>query len=476
MGVEGRTSLRWLGWLCLVATVGCSSGTSPGPIPVEGARKETGTTSAPPSCVPTTCEAQGKNCGIISDHCGGTLQCGGCASGESCGGGGGPNVCGPAQCQPLSCRGEGKNCGVISDGCGGVLECGSCSDPELCGGGGSANVCGIQCIPLTCETRGSNCGTVSDGCGGQLECGGCSLGEVCGAAGKPNVCALPPAPPCADFSAGAALPVSFEARVGTKDRHTQPCGYNRSTPEVLIAWTAPEDGVFVLDTTGSTFDTVLTVREGSCDGRALACEDNGIHYGNASRLTLELVAGTTVLIAVDGATTDHDYVQLHVNRLETTETAETCTDRADNDADGRVDCSDSDCAQEPACGMEACTEEDLGETVPGDFASTDLPTVNGNAGSCGGQHSPDVGLRFTAPEAGGYRFIARAQQDGELPPVLYVHGNCRGLELACSGGPAAEKVIELSLEAGQDVIVVVDGPSPFEVTVDRIPVPTVPGP
>jgi hypothetical protein len=45
-------------------------------------------------------------------------------------------------CTPTSCAAQGKNCGSISDGCGGTLTCGSCSSPQTCGGGGVVNVCG----------------------------------------------------------------------------------------------------------------------------------------------------------------------------------------------------------------------------------------------------------------------------------------------------------------------------------------------
>jgi hypothetical protein len=45
-------------------------------------------------------------------------------------------------CTPTSCAAQGKNCGSISDGCGGMLPCGSCNAPQTCGGGGVANVCG----------------------------------------------------------------------------------------------------------------------------------------------------------------------------------------------------------------------------------------------------------------------------------------------------------------------------------------------
>jgi chitinase len=93
------------------------------------------------TCTPTTCSAQGKNCGSISDGCGGTLSCGSCTSPQTCGGGGTANVCG-SSCTPTTCSAQGKNCGSISDGCGGTLSCGSCTSPQTCGGGGTANVCG----------------------------------------------------------------------------------------------------------------------------------------------------------------------------------------------------------------------------------------------------------------------------------------------------------------------------------------------
>src|SRR5712691_8164034 len=47
-----------------------------------------------------------------------------------------------ATCSPTTCAAQGKNCGTISDGCGGTLTCGTCTEPQTCGGGGVANVCG----------------------------------------------------------------------------------------------------------------------------------------------------------------------------------------------------------------------------------------------------------------------------------------------------------------------------------------------
>ncbi len=110
-----------------------------------------------------------------------------CASPQTCGGGGVANVCG-STCTPTTCAAAGKNCGSISNGCGGTLNCGSCASPQTCGGGGVANVCGSTCTPTTCAAAGKNCGSISNGCGGTLSCGSCTSPQTCGGGGVANVC------------------------------------------------------------------------------------------------------------------------------------------------------------------------------------------------------------------------------------------------------------------------------------------------
>ena len=89
-----------------------------------------------------------------------------------------------SSCTPTTCAAQGKNCGSIPDGCGGTLTCGTCSAPQTCGGGGTPNVCGATCTPTTCAAQGKNCGSISDGCGGTLTCGTCGSGQTC----TNNVC------------------------------------------------------------------------------------------------------------------------------------------------------------------------------------------------------------------------------------------------------------------------------------------------
>ncbi|MCC6522927.1 MAG: hypothetical protein IT373_09720 [Polyangiaceae bacterium] len=54
------------------------------------------------TCVAKTCADQGKDCGPVSDTCGGLLQCGACLAPETCGGAGVPSQCGvPVNCTNL---------------------------------------------------------------------------------------------------------------------------------------------------------------------------------------------------------------------------------------------------------------------------------------------------------------------------------------------------------------------------------------
>ncbi len=170
-------------------------------------------------CTPTTCAAAGKNCGTISDGCGGNLNCGNCTSPETCGGGGTANVCGGG-CTPTTCAAEGKNCGTISDGCGGNLNCGSCTSPETCGGGGTANVCGT-CAAETdtafCTRLGAQCGSLSgtDNCGNPrtvTSCGSCiNPGESCGGGGAANTCG---SSTCSTVDLGVWSNTSFTDQTG----------------------------------------------------------------------------------------------------------------------------------------------------------------------------------------------------------------------------------------------------------------------
>ena len=135
-----------------------------------------------------TCASKKAECGFIDNGCGGTIQCGSCKSGDTCGVGG-ANKCGAA-CVPTTCKALGFTCGPAGDGCGGTLSCGTCTAPETCGGGGKSK-CGVPdagCKPLTCSAQNISCGPASDGCGNTLDCGSCPTGQTCGGGGVPFQC------------------------------------------------------------------------------------------------------------------------------------------------------------------------------------------------------------------------------------------------------------------------------------------------
>lgn len=129
-------------------------------------------------CIPRTCTQIGANCGEAPDDCGGSIECGECPAGQTCGGGG-RNQCGSAPCSPRTCAQAGGGCGKLSDGCSGVIDCGDCTAPETCGGAGIPFQCGCKCtLPnaLTactsngcavqaCETGFADCNAIAtDGC------------------------------------------------------------------------------------------------------------------------------------------------------------------------------------------------------------------------------------------------------------------------------------------------------------------------
>ncbi len=144
-----------------------------------------GTANLCGACLPShDCLAAGIQCGPMPDNCGGTFQCPSCGAGKKC-------VSGKCVCAPTTCIQLGLNCGQADDGCGGTLKCGNCQGVQTCGGGGIPNVCG--CTRKTCEGLAKNCGTVGDGCGGTLKCGTCTQPLTCGGAGTANLCGQPAA-------------------------------------------------------------------------------------------------------------------------------------------------------------------------------------------------------------------------------------------------------------------------------------------
>ncbi len=131
---------------------------------------------------------------------------------------------------------------------------------------------------------------------------------------------------------------------------------------------------------------------------------------------------------------------------------------AGGEVDGGSSTADAGADAEPVA--MACPEVDVGSTVADMVASgTTRGATDSTSPSCVSSSSaPDVGHLFTAPSAARYRFDTRGSA---LDTVLYVLDgtDCGGTELACNddiGGGTLASSLTVDLEAGQEVVVVVD--------------------
>ena len=177
-----------------------------------------------------------------------------------------------------------------------VATCVPNCDGRSCGGDGCGGSCG-ECSGA-CDTRGScwdcaeseRCGDgLDDDCDGLVDCDDADCANDA-------ACYVPPSCDLVDLGSdwGMAL---WTGTTATQERSGS-CG--GEGPEVMFAWTAPAAGVWVFDTEGSRADTVLYVRQASCEGPEMACNDDtpdatGLH----SAVEVELELGQTIYVVVD---------------------------------------------------------------------------------------------------------------------------------------------------------------------------------
>ena len=73
--------------------------------------------------------------------------------------------------------------------------------------------------------------------------------------------------------------------------------------DIGYTWTAPSDGFFDFNTFGSSLDTVIYARDGSCGGTELFCNDDAdvFEHSSASGATRQLAQGQEIALSVDSA-------------------------------------------------------------------------------------------------------------------------------------------------------------------------------
>ena len=116
---------------------------------------------------------------------------------------------------------------------------------------------------------------------------------------------------CVDEDLGNATgaAVATGSTAGQGNDFTPGCVMS-SAADVAFVWTALVGGTYTFDTVGSTYDTVLYARE-DCMGATLACNDDTVM--TQSQISLDLVAGQSVMLVVDGWNNSTGNYVLNVN-------------------------------------------------------------------------------------------------------------------------------------------------------------------
>jgi len=135
-----------------------------------------------------------------------------------------------------------------------------------------------------------------------------------GASGNFTLSVTPPAPPpptaCSSPTVIPAEGGVFTGSTSGSSTQSGTCATTNAAPEKVFQWTPSRSGTATIQTcgaSGTSFDTVLYVRSGSCQtGSQLACNDDtsgcatGSSANHGSRITPTVTAGQTYFIIVDG--------------------------------------------------------------------------------------------------------------------------------------------------------------------------------
>jgi hypothetical protein len=270
-------------------------------------------------------------------------------------------------------------------------------------------------------------------------------------------------PLCPDQVLGAPPSVLQDTTLGRIDEWQSYCdGYGVSSSDVFVQFTAPTTDSYVFHLTPQTeYDSLLSVLS-ACGGEELVCSDvYGFGTGGGEAVVVDLTAGETVVAVVDGYAGSSGDFELLVDYAP----PEICGTDLDEDYDFLYDCLDPDCLSDPSC-VEVCPEGTLSGALPIQVLGENLGAADDFTGSCAqtGFSASDTTYTFTAPAAATYTFDTVGSYTDTLLVVL--DGSCTGAELACNddidlAGGIYQSEVQVTLSAGQTVIVVVDGYSEY---------------
>jgi hypothetical protein len=290
-----------------------------------------------------------------------------------------------------------------------------------------------------------------------------------------------PDPGCYDVELLGDLPLSIEGSTRGAENYfgSLYCAGGERSPDQRYLWSVPADGRyrFNLET---DYDAVLALMEEPC-GEELACVDA---VGLDEELVYDLLAGSEVVIAVDGWDGEDRRGDFVLELESIPEHELDCSDGRDEDGDGDEDCRDEDCWTDPGCAEDCSNLEDdndndwidchdpacaaepecapecpqivadgtLPERIEG--STTGAPSQVDTA--CEVESSSDIIVSYTAPEAGDYVF---SLLDSDFDTILSLVDGCGGAELSCNNNWAdtEQSQLALSLAEGEEALLVVSG-------------------
>ena len=121
---------------------------------------------------------------------------------------------------------------------------------------------------------------------------------------------------CANYDLGSALGAVVAGTTNGRPNSYNACE-SEDSPDVSYAWTAPATAQYTIDVCSGhdqDFDSVLYVRDGSCTGMQIACNDDGCGSSYLSRVHVSLTAGELVIIIVDGYDDDQGSYTLTITQ------------------------------------------------------------------------------------------------------------------------------------------------------------------
>ncbi|KYF89992.1 hypothetical protein BE17_28530 [Sorangium cellulosum] len=229
------------------------------------------------------------------------------------------------------------------------------------------------------------------------------------------------APPCPGQDLGSTVPQTVTGTNEGLADVLSTCFVSTTGGEATYSFTAPNDGVYLFDTQGSSFPVLMDLRSGSCDGEFVTCAESD---GTPARTALPLSAGETVVIVLD------TYGETGTYQLEISEVP--------------------------------CPLIDLGSTAPQTVTGTTAEFLDLLEPSCGYSGGPEATYRFTAPTDGIYTFDT---EGSTFDTILDVRsGSCAGPSLRCNddvdpSGEITTSRVSVLLSADQTVVVSLDSNS-----------------